>query len=389
MKEKSSDKTDRRTDMPGCGAADRSAGKAAEATARFEQALESAISGIQRPNILLLGKTGVGKSTLINTVFGSDLAEVSHIRPATRGFHRYTSRYVPVHIIDSEGYEVIGEDRFKEMLSEYIADNFADVSTQVHICWYCISIASHRVLPFDLELMRMLRVRNIPVAVVLTQCDLDTPEGDTAAAMRAVIFREFGDEIPCFEVSSDRLINASMGQLKEMVEWSCRNISNDNLRLGFIAAQRVSLKEKEHAAELRIRWYAASAAGVGATPMPVSDSVVLTGMQMKMSADIYSIYGFSHNLEQGLQELVQGKIASAVGKLMAGNIIKLIPGAGNVVGAAVNAAVASSVTYGLGRALSAACKKATEAVWEGRVSDLEVIFGAERIYGAFCKFIKK
>lgn len=362
---------------------------ASRAAARFEQEVQRAIAEIKEPNILLLGKTGVGKSSLVNRVFGDELARVSSVKPETEGFHVYKARHVPVRIIDSQGYEIVGEDNYRRMLNRYLDENFAEIDKQVHICWYCISVGAARVLPFDLLVLDMMRKRDIPVAVVLTQCDLDTADGAGAAAMRAVIERESKGDVPCFEVSNVAEVDKMLGQLPKLVDWSAAHIPDANLRLGFVAAQRVSLDQKSHAAEVRIRWYAASAAGVGATPIPVSDSLVLTGLQMKMSADIYTIYGFETSVGQGLRDLIQGKIASSVGKMLAGNLIKLVPGGGQIAGAAINATVASSVTYGMGRAVSAACRRACQAIWDGKYTELETLFSAEQIFDSFKKFTRK
>lgn len=350
---------------------------------RFEQELALAVRGISRPNIMLLGRTGSGKSTLVNTVFGERLAEVSDARPETRGFHTYSVDNIPVNIIDTEGAELDNEDRFREALNRYIDENFADLGKQVHICWYCISVGGGRVLPFDVAAIRSVRGRGIAVAVVLTQADLDTAAGDTARAMRGVIDREFDSDVLCFEVSSDKAVNQQLGQLNELLEWSEKNIPDANLRLGFIAAQRVSLAQKEHAAEMTVRRYAAVAGGVGATPIPVSDALVLTGLQMKMSADIYAIFGFDNTLRHGLQDLIQGKVASALGRMIAGNIAKMVPVGGSVVGAVINAGVASSVTYALGRTVVAACSAACREAWNGNTLAIDAIFDAENLYKMF------
>lgn len=356
---------------------------------KFEDELQKAISGVSRPNVLLLGKTGVGKSSLVNLVFGSQLAAVSNVRPETDAFVAYSVPHVPVNIIDSAGYELRGEAEFIRELDSYVARNFSDTTRQIHICWYCISIGGARVTPFDIETIQRLRAMSVPVCVVLTQADLDTPQGDTARALKAVVDNSFGGDVPCFEVSNVDAVNKEIGALPRLVAWSAENISDDNLRLGFIAAQRVSLKEKDAAAERRVRWYAASAAGVGATPIPVSDTVVLTGLQMKMSADIYTIYGLENNVRKTVTDFIQGRIASAVGKLAAGSAIKAIPGAGSIAGAAINATVAASITYGLGRSVAAACSEAVKAILDGKEDKLEHIFDAASMLTSFAKFASR
>lgn len=366
------------------------AGLAEQAQRNFEESLAQAVVGIRKPNILLLGRTGAGKSSLLNLTFGRRLATESATAPQTRGFVRYSLEGVPVNIIDSEGIELEGEDAFRRRLADFLADNFADINRQVHICWYCISIGTNRVLDFDLAVLRLLLENNIPVAVVLTQADLDTPEGSVAAAMTAVIRDRFSaDLIPVFQTSTVHEVNMAIGDLERLVQWSTENIPDANLRLGFIAAQCVSLAAKEKAAARCIAGYVATAGGVGAVPLPVSDSVVLTGLQMKMSADIYAIYGFDMTLRHGLQDFIQGKIASKIGKLAAGTALKAIPGAGQAVGSIVNASVASAVTYALGRTLSAACAAATKAAWHGDKSAIDTIFTAERFYDMFENFRNK
>ena len=112
-----------------------------------------------------------------------------------------------------------------------------------------------------------------------------------------------------------------------------------------------------------IKYYAGAAAAIGASPIPGSDAVLLSGLQMKMTRDILAAYSISVGLGMLVEEVIKAKVVSMLGKALAGNLIKLIPFAGSVVGGAINATVASGITYTMGRALVKAAEIIVENGW--------------------------
>ena len=78
----------------------------------IEQAVQSFENTQKDPRILILGATGVGKSSLINAIFGKKLQEVNPIVPTTRRFttHEYEIDGSTIQITDSPGYGEIGHD---------------------------------------------------------------------------------------------------------------------------------------------------------------------------------------------------------------------------------------------------------------------------------------
>lgn len=147
-------------------------------------------------NVLILGKTGVGKSSFINYLFGEDVRETGSGRPVTEeGIYRngfVLENGLAVNLYDTWGleadkasaWETIVEDEMKRHNTTNIRDWF-------HSVIYCLSAKSARVEAFEIGLINRLNDGGNRVIVVLTHSDLNNVE-EPIAEMSRVLREECG-----------------------------------------------------------------------------------------------------------------------------------------------------------------------------------------------------
>ena len=117
-----------------------------------------------------------------------------------------------------------------------------------------------------------------------------------------------------------------------------------------------ALNEK---AENAVAVAVAATAATGAIPIPFADAPLLITEQVTLMATICGIYGIDVG-KDGLKMLATTALgaggATIVGKTVATNLLKLIPGAGTVAGGAISAGTAGLVTLAMGKAFIEVCK---------------------------------
>ena len=77
-----------------------------EEQSKFDEKVDGLEGKFPTVNIVVAGKTGVGKSTLINAVFEEDLAATGIGEPVTKENKEYTKENVPISIWDTVGLEL-------------------------------------------------------------------------------------------------------------------------------------------------------------------------------------------------------------------------------------------------------------------------------------------
>lgn len=113
-------------------------------------------------NIFVVGKSGVGKSTLINAVFGEKLAKTGSGSPKTQNIKEYKSK--DFSIFDTKGLELEDYDSTKAQIAEFLAQKqVGNEDEQIHIAWLCIAESGRRIERADIELWELLQKTTFPL----------------------------------------------------------------------------------------------------------------------------------------------------------------------------------------------------------------------------------
>lgn len=350
----------------------------------FEEEFKKIKEELKKPNILICGATGVGKSTIINEFFGEELARVNDGKPETRGIKKYEKSDKNIIIYDSEGYEVGNENltNFKENIIGYIdykRDENTDVCEHIHLVWYAISAANKRISDLDISTIKEIKSKNVSLCIILTKIDsvdieeLEDLEKVIKSEIKGVKYFKFSndDDVPKEYIDKDKLIDWSMDNLDE------------SLKNGFISALDYKLEGKRNLIKKRIiKKYANTAMCIGAVPIPIPDSLPLISLQTTMASHILSIWGIE-KIKGAMESLVGSTIISQCGKFLAresvAKVLKFIPGCGSIAGGIINGMIAKTFTSALGNAISELCFRYANALKDDENVDILEIFNSDSI----------
>lgn len=129
-----------------------------------------------RYNIVVVGITGVGKSSLINYLYGKKIRASGVGKPVSqRGFHpiEISVNNLPVTLYDSWGLEVGKDKEWMEGLEKELEKRGLDKSAEewFHSVYYCISAGGARVQDFDIKIIKKFLDEKYKVTVVFTKSD--------------------------------------------------------------------------------------------------------------------------------------------------------------------------------------------------------------------------
>lgn len=329
-------------------------------------------------NIMLIGKTGTGKSTLINNIFRENLARTGVGRPITKHLKKLSKDGVPINLYDTRGLELDNEVQ-QDVRLEIEQEMARLKSTEggrddIHVVWFCINAATNRLEKFEEEWIREL-TEEAPVIVVLTQ---------SFDKKGSAMFKEYIEGLSLGIEGVQRVIAApyDFGDFKVpafglegLVEQTLKAIP-ENAEKAFINAQKVDIGKKAEYARKWTKGFIAETFMVGFTPIPFADAPILASSQVAMIAKITSIFGIS--MDKAVITSVVSSAAGISGAVITGrtlvsNLLKLVPGAGTIVGGLISGGTAALITTALGYAYIEVMVKVAEREYQGsKMGDTEL-----------------
>ena len=325
-------------------------------------AINDKIKNLKTLNIMIVGKSGVGKSTLINSLFRGNFAETGLGRPVTSEIRKKVKKDYPLAIYDTLGFELSSgqQNKVKDEILDIIRNGFAskNINDAIHCIWYCVNVGGNRT--FDESEINWLKeftsenkVTQVPIIVVLTQA---IPK-KKASEMKNHVEKENLDIIKVVPILAqdmdfDEEYIARAYGLDHLIDIMAEVLPNE-LQNTLQNVQKASLESKKKAAQALVATAVAGSFGEGFAPIPFSDAALLVPTQVGMIAGITVIFGLDIS-KSFLTSFVSATIGSAgatvLGKAIVSNLLKLIPGVGTVAGGLISGTTAGLLTTALGSA---------------------------------------
>lgn len=319
------------------------------------------IKNLKNLNIIVAGKTGVGKSTLINYIFREQLAETGIGRPVTQHIQMITKKDIPLTIYDTKGLE-LGRDTQKQIKAEIIEKikeglYSKDENKCIHCIWYCINTVSDRIEDEEIEWIKEFTEENretqVPIIIVLTK---------SFSKPKAREFKNYIDSLNLnvcaivpvlaldYEIDEDYVAKAYGGE--ELIE-IMGELLGDELIPTLQNVQKAAIKQKIKYARGIVATTVTASFAEGFAPVPFADAALLVPTQVTMIASITVAFGLKVDksiIISFLSSILGTAGATIAGRTIVSNIFKLLPGIGTIVGGAISGGTAAVITTALGEA---------------------------------------
>lgn len=367
------------------------------------KALMDGIDSKRPPRVFLIGRTGVGKSSLINALCGSYVADVCDTHSCTAGTETYKcmdGERVLMEICDTRGIAesegLSNRETAEEMMIHEISEFSPDVAILVLGCTHRDDINS------DVAFLKKLATSyqevngvKLPIVAVINKCDEMAPGRIKEPNQYPASKKEKINEVIQYYkriIMNGRLSVESVVAVSSYIEWmtpdgmeisvdeinALPNSDINNLQMSFDGRYQIEelLRVLEHAildvgAQMGLRMavrlsevvnrlsnhlitiFSGIAGTIALTPIPVSDVYILLILQATLVALIASLSGRDISLETAKEFILSmGGIAGLgyafrLAAQQAAKFLNLVwPGSGS----AVSAGIAGLGTAAMGKA---------------------------------------
>lgn len=316
---------------------------------------------MEKGNVLVIGNSGVGKSTLINAVLGEEVAEARWGNEGTtKALAIYENEEVPFRLIDTVGFEpsLLKEIRAINAVRKWSKESVKDGKgeKQISAIWFCVDGTSRKLFDKTIrDLSNATRMwASVPIIVVITK-SYAIPERQENVIMvqnafaRQKLSKNLKKIIPV--VASTYSLNETAFAPPEGIDEliSTTNfMMPEGIKAGKKDIDNYILNRKKVMVQGLIGVAVTGAVVVGATPIPIADGAILTPLEIGLVNGIAKIYeiGKDEKSNQFINSIIEvGTVGVAARTALSG--IKAIPGI-NIAAGALNAIVAAVFVAAIG-----------------------------------------
>lgn len=323
---------------------------------------EKSFESIGRGNVLVIGNSGVGKSTLINAVLGEDVAVTGWGTSGTTDkLDIYESESIPFRIIDSVGFEpsFVKERKAINAVKKWSRNSAKEgcEDNKINVIWFCVEGTTSKLFPKAIkDLSRATAMwESIPVIVVITK-SYSAPERsrniemvNNAFANQKRYAKNLRKVIPVVAATyrlNDTAFAAPEG-ITELID-ATNEVMPEGLKAGEKDLFAFKLKRKRALAQSIVGASTTAAVAVGAAPIPFADAAILAPIEILEISSLAQLYGIKkdEDSKRFLSSIVEVGTASIAAKT-AISALKAIPGI-NIAASVLNAVIAGSIVAAIG-----------------------------------------
>lgn len=324
---------------------------------------------MSKSNIIVLGPSGVGKSTLINAVAGDRLdSSLSSIRPysGTSEIEVHDCVEYDIQLVDTVGFEpsAAKQKEAVRMVQKWTKEGVKKKSDakSLDLVWFCVDGTSRRIFSSYIEnFVKAVKIwKDIPVIVVITKSYSELERQENIEQIRSE-FEKYEKQVNLKEIIpvvalpyniNDSVIVDSFG-LQELMECTLKNLPEG--KENRVAIQlHYSLGRKRLWARGTTLASMAAAVGVGLTKVKFPAATILEPIEKKMIDQIASQYEVADDdrVKAIKDKLINSGTVGIIAK-KAAQLLRNVPpirvkGIRIDVARVANAIVAGSIVAGIG-----------------------------------------